>query len=127
MSKIFLMGMLLGLSGASSAGTYSITCENGIATKEDGSTYTVKQANLSSDDEKSVLKVNGTLNNLPPLTNQLGGYMTYATDKNGIKLSATAVDGVIPHTAALIVSVEDVNGNAIWGLVAGGCSSHKTK
>lgn len=53
--------------------------------------------------------------------------MTNATDKNGIKLSATAVDGVIPHTAALIVSVEDENGNAIWGLVAGGCSSHKTK
>lgn len=54
------MGMLLGLSGASSAGTYPITCENGIATKEDGNTYTVKQANLSSDDEKSVLKVNQT-------------------------------------------------------------------
>lgn len=126
MNKILPVA-LLSFSAFASAGTYSITCQNSVATKQDGAQYIIKNASFLSDDKQSVLKVDDTENDLPPATYQLGGYMTSATDKNGIKLSVSAVDGTVPHTSALIVSVEDVNGNAIWGLVAGGCSSHKTK
>ena len=127
MDKLILMGLLLSVSGFSSAAAYSITCENAVVTKEDGSTYPVKQTSLSSDSQKSILKVDDHPSDLPPVTNLFGGYITSTTDENGIKLTVTATDGITPHTAALVVSVEDVNGNVIWGLVAGGCKSHKTK
>ncbi|HDC4536570.1 TPA: hypothetical protein O8U17_002523 [Enterobacter asburiae] len=123
----FLAITLLSLSGYTSAGTYTVTCENGTATKDDGSTYVIKHASLTSDGEKSVLTVEGHTNNLPPLSYQSIGYITTSTDKNNMKLTVTTSDGITPHTAALVVSVEDVNGNAIWGMMAAGCASHKTK
>jgi len=123
----FLAITLLSLSGFASAGTLSITCENGTATKEDGSRYAVKQASLTADDEKAVITVDGKQNNLPPLSSQFGGYITGGIDPSGLKLTVTADVGFSSHTAALIVSVEDANGNSIWGMMAAGCASHKTK
>ncbi|MGK8543584.1 hypothetical protein ACRS43_12695 [Enterobacter cloacae] len=55
MNKLALTGLLLSLSGYTAAGTYTFTCENGTATKEDGSTYVIKHASLTSDDKRSVL------------------------------------------------------------------------
>jgi len=118
---------LLSLSGYASAGTLTISCENAIATKEDGSIQEIKQASLSSDGEKAALVVDGHQTDLPPVTQQFGGYIIRTIDKNNITLTVTGSDGFAPHTAALVVSMEDENGNAIWSLMGAGCKSRKTK
>jgi len=125
--KKLLPILLLALSGYGSAGTLTISCENAIATKADGSTSVIKQSSLSSDGEKSVLVVDGHQTDLPLVTQQFGGYIIRTIDKNNMTLTVTGSDGFAPHTAALFVSMEDENGNAIWSLMGAGCKSRKTK
>lgn len=125
--KNLLVVLLLALSGYASAATLTISCQNALATKEDGSTYVVKEASVKLNGEESVLLLDGTQNTLPPVATAYGAYVTRLTYSEGMTMTVTATEGMAPHSAALFVSVEDKDGNATWSLMGAACKSRKTK
>ncbi|MCW8351456.1 hypothetical protein [Citrobacter portucalensis] len=125
--KSFLPILLLLVASHSSATTFSIACHNQIATLGNGQTIEIKSASISSDENQSILKIDGTNTNLPPLGFDSMIHRTGAKYKDDSEMTVTAVDSPAPNAAALTVTLADANGNSRWYMLAVGCRTYKTR
>ncbi|WP_334141398.1 hypothetical protein [Atlantibacter hermannii] len=125
--KRYSLVCLLLTATYTSAETFSIACYNQVATQENGQAIHIKAASISSDETHSILKIDGTNTNLPPLSFDSMIHQTSATSSDGSTLSITAVDSPAPNAGALTVALTDVNGNSRWYMLAAGCRTYKTR